>query len=189
MLGRDAVAPPPAGRFVAVALTSALVLADDWDVAPAYHVLGCALDAAGEAKCWSVVSREDVVPAAAVGSPVELAEPPPGPFLQIALSSSAACALRVSGELVCWPLVDGWTSVEAPAGRFAAVHGVQPDYPSHDPSSFCALRPDRTLHCWPETVPTVDDPEAVPHGAFAGLGGHCALHVDGGVRCWGRFTR
>ncbi len=166
----------------------------------------CAIDTAGQLKCWGNTSYDlDRPPAGhyvsvASGAFVSCAlrsdgeavcwgssaggatTPPPGPWRSLAVGSEEACGLRPDGALQCWGTGQNGVGALAPIGeRFIAVSIAFMD--------GCAIRTDGTLQCWGNAGPDGIALSAVPQGHFTSVSVKnehaCALRSDGRIACWG----
>lgn len=166
----------------------------------------CAIDTAGQLKCWgdnsygldrppagyyvSVASGARVScalrsdgEAVCWGDPAGGATtPPPGPWRSLAVGSEQACGLRPDGSLQCWGIGQNGVGALAPTGeRFIAVSIAFMD--------GCAIRTDATLQCWGDAGPDGIALSDVPPGHFTSVSVKnehaCALRSDGRIACWG----
>ncbi len=166
----------------------------------------CAIDTAGQLKCWGDASDDLNRPpaghyvAVASGDGFSCAvradgeavcwgrsaggatTPPPGPWRSLAPGSEEGCGLRTDGALQCWGSGRNGIGANAPAGgRFIAV--------SMSSTGACVIRTDGTLQCWGQPGPGGTDWSAVPPGHFTSVSVKnehaCALRIDGRVLCWG----
>ena len=166
----------------------------------------CAIDTAGQLKCWgstshnlhrppaghyvSVASGDDFScalrsdgEAVCWGDPAGVATtPPPGPWRSLAAGSEEACGLRPDGSLQCWGSGQNGVGATAPTGgRFIAV--------SMSSMGACVIRTDGTLQCWGHPGAGGTDWSTVPPGHFTSVSVKnehaCALRSDGRVLCWG----
>ena len=166
----------------------------------------CAIDTAGQLKCWGNTSYDLDRPPA--GRYVSVASgdgfscalrsdgeavcwgrssggattPPPGPWRSLAAGSAEACGLRPDGGLQCWGSGQNGVGATAPtAGRFIAV--------SMSSMGACVIRTDGTLQCWGHPGASGTDWSTVPPGHFTSVSVKnehaCALRSDGRVLCWG----
>ena len=185
----------PAGEFMDVAVGEGV----------------CALTTAGEAICWGREDLADDAPPGAFstialgngggrtacatgevsgvvcwggatssgGGDIITEAPTDGSYSDVFVGDFFACAVdAVSGALRCWG-----TAMPPPPGAFLSVTGGD--------HGACALRADRTVHCWVNeergswrwdtaNVPTGD---GFLHVTADGDRG-CAIHESGEVYCW-----
>jgi len=166
----------------------------------------CAIDTAGQLKCWGKTSYGLYQPPAgryvsvASGAFVSCAlrsdgeavcwgssaggatMPSPGPWRSLAVGSEEACGLRPDGRLECWGSGQNGVGATAPTGgRFIAV--------SMSSMGACVIRTDGTLQCWGHPGAGGTDWSTVPPGHFTSVSVKnehaCALRSDGRVLCWG----
>lgn len=166
----------------------------------------CAIDTAGQLKCWGSNSYDlDRPPAGryvsvASGGDVSCAlrsdgeavcwgnsaggatTPPPGPWRSLAVGSEEACGLRPDGRLECWGSGQNGVGATAPTGgRFIAV--------SMSSMGACVISTDGTLQCWGHPGAGGTDWSTVPPGHFTSVSVKnehaCALRIDGRIACWG----
>ena len=75
------------------------------------------------ARVWELDPREYLIagpgllPIKSMVAPVQLVDPPPGPFIAVEAGWGRACGLRPAGELECWGIDDEGTN--PPSGPFA----------------------------------------------------------------------
>jgi Regulator of chromosome condensation (RCC1) repeat len=182
----QAFEPPPAGKFVSLALS-------------ATH--GCALQDDGKVSCWKGPDDRGA------------ALPPPDHFQSIDVTESRSCGVRLDGSVTCWgspldlpatsPPTGVYTSV---ASRNASFCGIKVDgtldcwgadgVPPPVADTFlqvapganhaCGVRSDGSLRCWGNDVHGETTP---PAGKFqlvsSGFEFSCALTRAGTVSCWG----
>ena len=154
-------------------------------------LIGCALDLAGEAHCWSA-------------DPIGAAPAPPGPFKQVSAAGFVTCAIRLDDSLECWSHEPGAPEyLPRPAGRFVQVESCVALRDSGAIETFC--RPERHVLEGPYSriAPSglscrltlageaeCDVREPAPPGPFSSIslgesGFICALRADTGlVSCW-----
>lgn len=122
----------------------------------------CAIDLAGDLRCWGRGNEGE-------------ATPPAGTFSQISMYARYACGLRDDGTIACWGGQDRQAHVDPPGGAFITVDAGG-DW-------ACGLRPAGTIECWGRA------PAAPPAGSYrhltVGLQNACAIADDGTVACWG----
>ena len=141
-------------------------------------------DDAGLVECWGLDSNGQSTPLA-------------GPFRMVSAGYEHTCGLRPGGTVQCWGgNGHGQAGVENPTGPMTCGITCRRDYypiagsftdVSAGTTHTCAVRTDRSLHCWGETRHGESMP---PAGEFvavsAGYRHSCALAVDNTVGCWGR---
>jgi hypothetical protein len=113
------------------------------------------------------------------GDDIIAGAPSIGTYSDVFVGDFFACAVdAVSGVLLCWG-----TTMPPPAGAFLSVSGGD--------HGACALRTDRTVHCWvnEERGSWRWDSANVPSGSgFTHVSAEgdrgCAIHESGEVYCW-----
>ncbi len=161
-------------RFPLVAATSLLAACTpaerQWRSLDVGASLACAIDADGTTHCWGNTAGST-------------AEPRPGPYNQLTLSSTGytLCGLLESARADCWGITTHGED-EVPSGRFQAI--------SSESGVVCAVEDGGgELTCWGEN--SLLDPGPAPEGDFLGLsmaGTYgCAIRsTDENPVCWGR---
>ena len=184
----DGQAPPPAGRFSAVAAGNAHTcgIRDNNAIACwGNNAFGqssaptgrFSAVAAGNAHTCGI--RDNNAIACWGNNAFGRADAPTGRFSAISAGYAHSCGIRSSGAVVCWGNNDDNRVSGAPDGRFSAV--------SAGYAHSCAIRSSDTVVCWGNNA--YNQVSGVPAGQFsavsAGTWHSCAIRSSGGVVCWG----
>jgi hypothetical protein len=156
------LAPPPPGTYLKVAMSQ-------------FYFPSCGLLVDGSPVCW--------LPDGGGSGSSGPWEAPPGPFVDIAVTTVADCGLHIDGTPECWGnphyiFHSGW--LDLPLGPFVQISG--------NVSSVCGVRVDGAVQCWGEN--NNDEVDEAPPGTYnqvsgGDAGSFCAVATDGSVVCWG----
>ncbi len=141
----------------------------------------CALTSAGRIVCWGGYYG-------LLGFASEVAKPPSGVFVAIAVGPAFACAIRADKTLVCWQTERRLRrDFAVPDGEFTSITVGDID--------ACAIRTDSTVECWNSfrvhQLPA--DSDRVPQGEFVSIAARgkrtCGVRTNGELVCWGLISQ
>lgn len=151
------------GRYISVTASTLT------DVTPTT----CALSAARRAVCWGANAADRM---AVLG----------GEYQRLMSRGASTCGVRTDGAIDCYGPSGDASSIKAPGGPYVnAIAGIAGN------STFCGIKPDKTLSCWVGADPS-SRLQVPPNSEFqeAVGNGHqwCAIGLDGALECWGGYV-